>query len=139
MSLEAQTKVINNLKKAAEDDEDHKSSPSAKSAKTMKSISKTMKSLEKDNCRLKKSVSALQKCKEDDDNDMFVSTVEGLSHFQKGIMILKGIYPKIALALKLSKSLDLDLGYALLLDNQPTFNLCCNKDLCPESRRPVVH
>jgi hypothetical protein len=35
----------------------------------MKSISKTMKFLEKDNCRLKKSVCSLQKCKEDDDDD----------------------------------------------------------------------
>jgi hypothetical protein len=34
---------------------------SAKSAKSIKSITKTMKLLEKDNNRLKKSVSALQK------------------------------------------------------------------------------
>jgi hypothetical protein len=58
MSPEAQTKVINALKKAAEDDDNEKSSASEKSVKTMKSISKTMKSLKKDTCRLKKSVSA---------------------------------------------------------------------------------
>jgi hypothetical protein len=53
MSPEAQTKVINACKKAAEDGDDEKSSASAaKSEKTMKSISKTMN-------RLKKSVSAL--------------------------------------------------------------------------------
>jgi hypothetical protein len=69
MSPEAQTKVINACKKAAEDEDDEKASASTKLAKTMKFIFKTMKSLEKDNCWLKKSVSALQKCKEDDDND----------------------------------------------------------------------
>jgi hypothetical protein len=56
---EAQTKVINACKKAAEDDDDEISSASANSAKTMKSIFKTMKSLEKGKRRLKKSVSAL--------------------------------------------------------------------------------
>jgi phage-related tail protein len=56
---EAQTKIINACKKAAEDNDNEKSSASAKSAKMMKSISKMIKSLEKDNRRLKKSVSAL--------------------------------------------------------------------------------
>jgi hypothetical protein len=84
MSPEAQTKVINACKKAAEDDDYEKSSASAKSAKLMKSISKTMKYLEKDNHRLKKSGSALQKCKEDDDNDSSISSTEDSSHFQKG-------------------------------------------------------
>jgi hypothetical protein len=59
--VEAQTKVINACKKAVEDDNNEKSFASAKSAKTIKSIFKTMKSLEKDNRRLKKSVSALLK------------------------------------------------------------------------------
>ncbi len=93
----------------------------------MKSIFKMMKSLEKDNRRFKKSVSALQKCKEDDGNDLSVSSAKGSSHFQKGIKNLKESYPKIALALKLSKSLNLDLRYVLLLDNQSTFDLCCNR------------
>ncbi len=52
MSPEAQTKVINACKKAAEDDDNEKSSARAKSEKTMKSISKAMKPLEKDSCRL---------------------------------------------------------------------------------------
>jgi hypothetical protein len=56
MSLEAQTKVINARKKAAEDGDDEKFSASAKSEKTIKFISKTMKSLEKDYRRLKISV-----------------------------------------------------------------------------------
>jgi hypothetical protein len=100
MSPEAQTKVINTHKKPAEDDDNEKSSASAKSAKTMKSISKMMKSLEKDNCRLKRSVSALQKCKEDDDNDSSISSAKGSSHFQKAIECLEESFPKIALALK---------------------------------------
>jgi hypothetical protein len=127
MSPEAQTKVINACKKAAEDDDNEKSSASAKSAKTMEPISKMMQSLEKDNCILKKSLSALQKCKEDDDDDSSISSAEGSSHFQKAIEFLKESYSTITLALKSSKSLDLDLRYVLLLDNQPTFNLCCNR------------
>jgi hypothetical protein len=135
MRPEAQTKVINACKKAAEDDDDEKSSASAKSAKTMKSISKTMKSLEKDNRRLKILVSALQKCKEDDEDDSTISSTEGLSHFQKAIKFLKESYPKIALALKSSTSLDLDLRCVLLLDNQSTFDLCCNRDFMSMIRK----
>ncbi len=78
MSPGAQTtKVINTCKKAVDDDEDDTSAASAKSAKTTKSISKKMKSQEKDNRRLKKSGSALQKCKEDDDNALSISSAEG--------------------------------------------------------------
>jgi hypothetical protein len=117
MSSESQTKVISALMKVAEDDEDDKSSATTESAKTIKSISMTMKSLEKDNQRLKKSVSALQKCKEDDDNDSSISSAEDLIHFQKDIMTLEESYPKIAIALKLSKLLDLDLRYFFLLNN----------------------
>ncbi len=127
MSSEAQTKVINACKKAAEDDDNEKSSASAKSAKMIKSISKTMKSLKKDNCMLKKSVSALQKCKEYDEDDLSVPSTEGWSHFQKAIEFLEESYPKIALALKSSKSLYLNLRCVLLLDNQSTFDLCCNR------------
>jgi hypothetical protein len=127
MSPEAQSKVINACKNAAEDDDNKKSSGSAKSAKTMKSISKMMKSLEKDDHRLKKSGSALQKCKEDEDDDLSISSAEGSSHFQKAIEFLNESYPKIALALKSRKSLDLDLRYVLLLDNQSMFDLCCNR------------
>ncbi len=89
MSPEAQTKVINAHRKAEEDDD--KSSASVKSAKTMKSISKMMNSLEKDKHRLKKSIGALQKCKEDDDNDLFISSAKGSSHFQKGHQDSQGI------------------------------------------------
>jgi hypothetical protein len=62
LSSDAQAKIIKQRKQAIDDDgNDDKSVASAKSAKTMKSITKTMKLLEKDNRRLKKSVNALQK------------------------------------------------------------------------------
>ena len=95
----AQTRIINARKKVADEDKDDKSSASAKSAKTMRSMSKTMKSLEKDKCRFKKAVSTLQKCEEDDDDNLSILSAEGSRHFQKGIMTLKDSYPKIALAL----------------------------------------
>jgi hypothetical protein len=97
-----------------------------KSANTIKSVSKTVTSLEKDNRMLKKYVSALQKCKEDDNNDLSISSSEGSSHFQVAIKFLEESYPKISLALKLSKSLDPDLRCVLLLDNLP-FDLCYNR------------
>jgi hypothetical protein len=67
--------------------------------------------------------------KRGDDNGLSVSSAEGLSRFQKAIEFLKESYPKIALALKSSKllDLDLDLRYVLLLGNQSTFDLCCNR------------
>jgi hypothetical protein len=80
-----------------------------------------MNTPEKNNHSLKKSVCALQKYKEDDDND------SSLSHFQKAIEFLEESYPKISLALKLSKSLYLDLRCVLLLDKQSMFDLCCNR------------
>jgi hypothetical protein len=59
-----------------------------------------MKLLEKDNQRLKKSVSALQKCNEVDNNDSSLSTVDGSSHFQDAMEMLDEHHPKIFLALK---------------------------------------
>jgi hypothetical protein len=65
LSPEAQSEIIEARKKSNGNDEDDKSLVSNKSAKTIiKSISKMMKSLEKDNRRLKKPVSALQKREE---------------------------------------------------------------------------
>jgi hypothetical protein len=59
LSPEAKSKIIEAHKKGAKGgkDDDDKSSLSAKSAKTIKSLSKTMRSLEKDNKKLKKSIS----------------------------------------------------------------------------------
>ncbi len=74
-----------------------------------------MRLLEKDNKRLKKSVSALQKCDKDDDDD------------QDALEMLKEHQPRIVLALKHRKFTELDLRNVLLLDDQLTFDLCCNK------------
>ncbi len=43
------------------------------------------------------------------------------------VEILSDSYPKIALALKLKKCMGLELRNVLLLDNQSTFDLCCNR------------
>ncbi len=93
----------------------------------IKSITKTMKSFEKDNCRPKKSLSTLQKCNKDEDNDLSISSAKGSSHFQEAMEMLQESHPKIALALKSRKSIGFGLSYVLLLDNQSTFNLCCNR------------
>jgi hypothetical protein len=105
LSSEAQTKIINERKKAMDDADEEKSAASAKSSKSIKSLTKTMKALERDNRRLKKSVSMLQKCNEDDDDDSSLSSVEGSTHFQEAVETLRDSYPKIALALKSKKSM----------------------------------
>jgi hypothetical protein len=73
--------------------------------------------LEKNNRQLKKLVSVLQKCNEDDNDDSLLSTVEVSSHFQDAMEMLKEHHPKIVFALKLRKFIDLDLRNMLLLDN----------------------
>jgi hypothetical protein len=115
LNPEAQSKIIETRNKGKDDDEDDKSSASTKSAKTIKFLSKTMKSLEEDNQRLEISVSALQKC-----------TVEGPSYFQDAIKMLEEHHPKIVLALKSRKFTSLNIRNVVLLDNQSTFDLCCN-------------
>jgi hypothetical protein len=72
-------------------------------------------------------VSVLQKCNVYDGDDSLLFTVEGLSHFQDAMETLKEHHPKIVLALKSRKFTELDLRNVLLLDNQLTFDLCCNK------------
>ncbi len=126
LSPEAQPKIIESCKKGNAGDEGDKSLVSNKSA-NVKSLSKTMNLLEKDNWWLKKLVSTLQKCKEDDPDDSLLSTVNGSSHFQDAMDMLKEHHPKIVLALKSRKFTDLNLRNVLLLDNQSTFDLCCNK------------
>jgi hypothetical protein len=126
LSPEAQAKIIEARKKSKANDDD-KSTKSTASSKSIKSLSKTLKSLEKSNQKLKRSVSALQKCMEDDNSDLSISSSEGTSHFQKALEVLKEHNPKIVLAIKSRKFTDLELRNVLLLDNQSTFDLCCNK------------
>ena len=75
LSSESQTKIINEQKKVMDDADDERSAASASSSKSFNSLTKTMKALEKDNRRLKKSVSVLQKCDEYDDNDSSLSSM----------------------------------------------------------------
>ncbi len=84
-----------------------------------------MRSLEKDTRRLKKSVRMLQKCNEGEGSPL--SLEEGSSHFQDAMEMLEEHRPKVVLALKSSKFTNLDLRNVLLLNNQSTFDLCCNK------------
>jgi hypothetical protein len=123
LSPEEQEKIIEARKKSRANDDDEKSTASSK---LIKSLSKMLKLLEKSNRKLKKSVSALQKCEEDDD-DSSISSSEGTNHFQMDLELLEERNPKIILAFKSKKYEDLDLRNVLLLDNQSTFNLCCNK------------
>jgi hypothetical protein len=127
LSLEAQAKIIEARKDSKANDDDDKSTKSTASSKSIKSLFKTLKSLEKSNQKLKRSVSALQKCEEDDNSNSSISTSEGTIHFQKALEMLEEHNPKIILALKSRKLTDLDLRNVLLLDNQSTFDLCCNK------------
>jgi hypothetical protein len=132
LSPETKSKIIEACKKGAKggEDDDDKSSSSAKLAKTIKSLSKTIRLLERDNKKLGRSVSALQKCNkddDDDDNDLSISTVEGSSYFQDALEMLKEHHPRIVLALRHRKFMELGLRNVLLLDNQSTFDLCCNK------------
>ncbi len=71
----------------------------------------------------------IQKCEENNNTKSLMSFSEGTSHFQKDVEMLKEHNPKIVFALKSRKSDDLDLRNVLLLENQSTFDLCCNKKL----------
>jgi hypothetical protein len=104
LSLEAQAKIIETRKKSKANDDDDKSTKSTASSKSIKSLSKMLKSLEKNNQKLKRSVSVLQKCEEDDDSNLSISSSEGTSQFQKALEMLQEHNPKIVLALK-SRSL----------------------------------
>jgi hypothetical protein len=107
--------------KAKKDSEDNKLVSSNKSAKTIKLLTKQVKTL-------KKSVSALQAHQEDSNDDSSLSSVEGNRHFQYVCTAIATSHSEVALALKSHKARDLDLKSVWLLDNQSTFDLCCNLD-----------
>jgi hypothetical protein len=91
-------------------------------------IAKTIKSLTKQVKTLKKLVSALQAHQEDSNDNLSLSSVEGNMHFQYACAAIATSHPEVALALKSHKARDLDLKSMWLLDNQSTFDLCCNPD-----------
>jgi hypothetical protein len=107
--------------KAKKDSEDDKSVSSNKSAKTITSLTKQVKTLQK-------SISALQAHQEDSNDDSSLSSVEGDTHFQYACAAIATSHPEVALAFKSHKARDLDLKIMWLLDNQSTFDLCCNPD-----------
>ena len=57
--------------------------------------------------------------------------MEGSNHFQHAMEMLEEHHPKVVLTLKSRKFTNLDLRNVLLLDNQSTFNLCCNQMFAP--------
>jgi hypothetical protein len=70
----------------------------------------------------------LQAHQEDSDDDSSLSSVEGVAHFQYACAAIATTHPEVALALNPYKAGDLDLKSMWLLDNQSTFDLCCNPD-----------
>ena len=106
---------------AKKDSEDDKLVSSNKFAKTIKSLTKQIKTL-------KKFVSALQAHQEDSNDNSSLSSVEGDTNFQYACADIATTHPEVALALKSHEAWDLDLKSVWLLDNQSTFDLCCNPD-----------
>jgi hypothetical protein len=83
---------------------------------------------------LKKLVSALQAHQEDSDADSSFFSKEGDTHFQYACAAIATTHPQVAMAFKSHKAQDLDLRSVWLLDNQSTFDLCCNPDFAHKRR-----
>jgi hypothetical protein len=101
--------------------DDVKSMSSSKSNKTIKSLTKQVKTL-------KRLVSALQAHNEGIKDNSSISSEEGDAHFQYTCAAIASTNPNVAMALKSPKAWDSDLRSVWLLDSQPRFDLCCNKD-----------
>jgi hypothetical protein len=104
--------------KGKKDSEDNKSVLSSKSINTLTKQIKT----------LKMPVSTIQAHQEDSDDNSSLSSEDGDEHFQYACAAIEATNPKVAMALKSHKARDLDLRSVWLLDNQSTFDLCCNLD-----------
>ncbi len=70
----------------------------------------------------------LQAHQEDSNNNSSLFSEDGDVHFQYACAAIKATNPKVAMALKSHKARGLDLRSVWLLDNQSTFDLCCNPD-----------
>jgi hypothetical protein len=81
----------------------------------------------------KKLVSVLQSHQEDSD-DSSLSSVEGDTHFQYACAAIANTHLEVAMALKSHKAQDLDLRSMWLLDNQSSFDLCCNPNFSHKRR-----
>jgi hypothetical protein len=95
---------------------------------------KLIKSLTKQIKTLKKLVSALQAHQEDSNNNSSLSSEDGDAHFQYACAAIEATNLKAAKAFKSHKAQYLDLRSVWLLDNQSTFNLCCNPDFSKKRR-----
>jgi hypothetical protein len=71
----------------------------------------------------------LQSHQEDSDDHSSLSYADGDAHFQYACAAIATTNPKVAMALDSRKACDLDLRSVWLLDNQSTFDLCCNLDI----------
>jgi len=60
--------------------------------------------------------------------------MEGDTHFQYACAAIATTHPAEVMALKSHKARDLDLRSVWLLDNQSTFDLCCNPDFAHKRR-----
>ncbi len=109
------------MKKDSEDDK------SVSSLKLIKLLTKQIKTL-------KKLVSALQAHQEDGNSNSNLCSENGGAHFQYACAAIEATNPKVAMALKSHKARDLDLRSVWLLDNQSTFDLCCNPDFAGKRR-----
>ncbi len=63
-----------------------------------------------------------------------LSSMEGDTHFQYACAAIATTHPKVAMALKSHKAQNLDLRSLWVLDNQSTFDLCCNPDFAHKRR-----
>ncbi len=75
----------------------------------------------------------LQAHQEDSNNDSSLSSEDGDVHFQYACVAIEATNPKVAMTLKSHKARDLDLRSVWLLDNQSTFDLCCNLNFAGKS------
>ncbi len=99
--------------------------------------SKLIKSLTKQVKTLKKSVSALQTNQEDSNNGSSLSSEDGDAHFHYACAAIEATNLKVAMALESHKAWDLDLRSVWLLDNESTFDLCCNPDFARKRRNAM--
>ncbi len=83
---------------------------------------------------LKKLVNAQQAHQEDSNNNSSLSSEDGDALFQYVSAAIEATNPKVAMALKSHKARDLDLRCVWILDNQSTFDLCCNPDFARKRR-----
>jgi hypothetical protein len=76
----------------------------------------------------------LQAHQEDSNDDSSLSSEDGDAHFHLVCAAIATTNPKVAMALKFHKACDLDPKSVWLLDNQSTFDLCCNPDFANKRR-----